>query len=229
MSALERVGVAATGLLPLVVLLALALRRRLGRCWLFPAYLVSVAGFNLVVAGWPQRFFDWSTWLAADMVQGLLVLGVATEITLRAFASLPRGRQTARVALLACLAVALALVWSADTKPLASWPDLARELVPRLSTSRTVAFLSLFGVALYHELPLDDLHDAIVRGLALYSALTAVGLVAVGESGWQARGAVSTILTAGYMLLLVYWAHAAWRRESDVPATVTRRLWPWRS
>lgn len=229
MSGLERVGVAATGLLPLVILVALSLRRRLGRCWLFAAYLASVASFNLLVAVWPGRFFNWSTWLAADIVQGALVLGVAAEVTLRTFASLPRGRQTARVALLACLGMALAVTWSADTRSLQSWPDLARELVPRIGTSRTVAFLGLFGVALYHELPLDDLHDAIVRGLAVYSGAAAVGLIAVRQFGWSARISVSATLTVGYILLLSFWTYAAWRCEADVPVTVTRRLWPWRS
>lgn len=228
MFGLERAGAAATGLLPLAVIAALVWRGRAHRCRLFPLYLASVSAFNLAVAIWP-RLFEWSTWLVADMVQATLVLGVAAEITLRAFVNLPRGQQTARVALLACLVAAVALVWSAGLAPPSSWSDLARSLVPRLGTARAVAFLGLFAVALYHELPLDDLHDAIVRGLAIYSAAAAVGLAAMSAIGWHARAWVSALLTVGYILLLLYWTLVAWRREPEVAPAVARRLWPWRS
>lgn len=229
MTAPERAGALLSGLLPLVVLVGLHVRQRLDRCWAFPAYLASVSAFNLAVAGWPSRFFGWSTWLTAEIVQGTLVLLVATEITLRAFARLPSGLRAARLALLSCLMGSLAIAWSAgpNTGPLLA--DLASDLAPRLATARTATFLSLLAVTLYYSLPLDDLHLAVVRGLALYSGAAAVGLVVVRDAGWQVREPISALLTAGYILVLVYWVRAAWGDEPGAPPSVARRLWPWRS
>jgi hypothetical protein len=76
-SRIEWLGVLVTGALPLAVLVGLVRRERLRRCWMFPCYLASVAVCNLAVAAWPERLFTWSTWLAADIVQGMFVLFVA--------------------------------------------------------------------------------------------------------------------------------------------------------
>ena len=229
MSRIEWLSVLVTGALPLVVLAGLVRRDRLRRCWMFPAYLASVAACNLAVAAWPERFFTWSTWLAADILQGALVLFVAAEITLRAFTTLPRGQRAARLALLVCLGSAFVVVLNADSRPSPLLSDLASDLASRLGTARAVAFLGLMAVVLYYELPLDDLHAAIVRGLALYSAAVGVGLVAVRDLGWDVRAVVSAALTSGYILLLADWTRAAWRDEPQAPAALRRRLWPWRS
>lgn len=221
-------GLWCTGVLPVAVLGALVVRRRWRRCWSFPLYLASVALFNLAVALRGAQLFSWSTWLAAEIVQGALTLAVAVEITLRAFASLPRGLQAARAALLLCLAVACTLMWRGDAAAATTPHDLAHEMVPRLDLAALAAFLGLLVVALHYELPLDDLHAAIAWGLAGYTGLSAAGLQIVHELGWAARGCVSGALTASYAALLLFWLTAAWRHEADAPARVIERLWPWR-
>jgi hypothetical protein len=116
-----------------------------------------------------------------------------------------------------------------DARQSALLSDLASDLASRFGTARAIAFLGLMAVVLYYELPLDDLHAAIVRGLAVYSAAVGVGLVSVRDLGWNVRSTVSATLTGGYILLLVYWTRAAWRDEPQAPAALRRRLWPWRS
>lgn len=224
----ERVGLWCTGILPLVVLGALVVRRRWRRCWSFPLYLASVGCFNLTVALRGTDSFSWSTWLGAEIVQGALTLAVAVEITLRGFASLPRGLQTARAALLLCLGAACAVMWSGDGRAASTLPDLAREMVPRFELAAIFAFLALLVVALFYELPLDELHGAIACGLAAYAGLSAAGLQIVRDVGWAARMCVSGVLTSSYIALLSFWLAAAWRSEADVPAPVVRKLWPWR-
>ncbi len=228
MSEADRICVWLTGLAPLAVLGMLLLSARLRRCWSFGVYLAFVAATNISVATGSQGL-DWFLWTWAEIVQGTLVMAVALEIAVRAFAGLPRARVTARVVLLAAVSASLALAVRGQPWQAATPDEFASAMLPRFDLAATLLLLGLLAVAANYELPLDDLHAAIAFGLAAYTGLAAAGLHVLQVLGPPAHRPVSTALSAGYALVVLHWFWAAWRAEADVPTVVLARLWHWRS
>ena len=210
------------------VLAGLGVRRRWRRCWSVTAYLASAVAFNAIAGLAPGQFFRWDFWLGAQIVQGLLVLVVAAELTLRIVRNLPGARPMARAALLAALLLGLAVMWTGPPPRSGLAAHIASTLTPRLDVARTVVFVCLLVVTRAYRVPLDPWHHAVVTGLALYSALAGVCGESLRVVGWSESDSLGSIVAAGYLLLLLYWNHAAWRTEPDVPEHVARRLWPWR-
>lgn len=228
MTVTEYVTLWCTGALALTVLAALLARGRWRRCGSFALYLGSVGCFNVAVALWGDALFHWSTWVVAELIQGSLALACAVEICGRVFETLPRGLQTARLALLGCLGGGAMLTWSHEASAATALSEFAVHMVPRFELATAAVFVSLLCVILFFELPVDDLHAAIARGLATQAGVSAVGLQIVREFGWTTREGVSVALSVGYATLLVYWLAASWRHEPDVPAAIVAKLWPWR-
>jgi hypothetical protein len=194
MSDAERIGVWFNGVAPALVLVALIARDRWRRCWSFCLYLAAVAVANLGVASLAGPI-DWTTWVAAEVVQGTLVMAVALEVTARVFGTLPRARAVARLAMLAAVGVALAIVATGRVAEARSLGHLAGELVPRFDLAATLLFLALLAAAHHYSLPLDDLHAAIAFGLSAYTGLAAAAvhaLAAVGDEAMSCHQFVKT-------------------------------------
>ena len=229
MSDAERIGVWFNGVAPALVLVALVVRDRLRRCWSFGLYLASVAVANLGVASSLADPIDWTTWIAAEIVQGALVMAVALEVTARAFGTLPRARVVVRTAMLASVGVALAIVATGRVTNAHGLAQLAGELVPRFDLAATLLFLTLLAAAHHYCLPLDDLHAAIAFGLSAYTGLAAAAVHTLATVGDEARLGISAALSCSYALVLLYWLRAAWAHEPDAAPLIVARLWTWRS
>jgi hypothetical protein len=61
--------------------------------------------------------------------------------------------------------------------------------------------------------PLDGWQRAIMLGLAPYLLVFVSLLDLLRRHGWSWRGPITTIETAVYLGLVVFWAWAAWRRD----------------
>ena len=92
--------------LGLVALLAgMVLRGRMGLCWTFGAYVLAILVGNTLVTLAPERFYTPAFWVLKQGVYDALKVAIAIELAWRAFAAFPRVWRTARVVLLALLAV----------------------------------------------------------------------------------------------------------------------------
>jgi hypothetical protein len=115
----------------LVALLAGLFVRRLHRvCYSFPAWLLAVLAGDVLMFGWPERFYTWGFWMAKETVYAALKLAIAMEITTLAFQAFPSARATVRRVMLAVLLALLAFVLVGVRYDVAL-PDLARELQRR--------------------------------------------------------------------------------------------------
>ena len=219
----------------LLFLLGLVRRGRVRRLYCLPAYAGATA---LAAAGallWPERLHVWSFWLAKETVIRLLGLALMVEMLLTVFDRMPTARRAARRAAtcgLACMLGTLACV-RAPAAGAAGEADpvmllLIADVLPRLALASALLALSLLVVTLAYAVPLDPLHRAVIYGFVPYVTLYAL---AVGAMGGAAQHALANLATGtAYLLMLLLWAHAAWRREPDppVPREVVSWVHPWR-
>lgn len=220
-----------------VGLMGLVVRRRVARCLFFAAYLASVAAASLLVS-LRSGALSWSGWLASELLQAVLAVGVVLEITVRILASLPEAARAARRRMRLVVAVTLAggllsLAWDVSTWLRARGPDVlayhvASSLLPLFTYGAAFLFIALLAVANWHLLPLDPLHRAVLTGFAVYLVLFSALLVSVRSE--DVRAVLSRVNSGAFLLLLAGWAWVAWRREAAPPApeALVRRLWPWR-
>lgn len=215
-----------SGALALAALAGLIVRRKVWACVCFPVYLAAVAVSHMLYTVWPEIFWTWEFWAAADVVQTGLRLGVAFELGLRAFGGLPGGPRKVRVAFsLVTLGILAAVV--AYPRQYNDAFELAL-IMGWVSYGVAVMFVAFLLLAMYYAVvPVDPLHRAIAVGFAVASAFLAFAHVLTIDSPWG-RGFVSKTV---YPLVLAWWAVAAWRHDSldGLSAEALRRLWPWRT
>ena len=209
-----------------VVLAAAALagmivRRRVGVCWTFVVYLGVIAVADLLVVLWPDRF--WRLWFYAgkEFAVHVLRFAVALELTYRTFRAFPSARSTARGVLLLVLIATLAIVFvgtgnleAPDGTP-ALGPVMTR-LQPRVLSGAIWLLTAIAGLILWYRLPVQPLHKAILVGLVPYLLVFSVSLNLLENRGWEMLPITSYLHTLAYLLVLVYWAVAAWRPD-EVP------------
>ena len=210
--------------LALAALFGLATRRKVRICWLFPAYLLSVAlghGALLVSSG---ALWTWQFWAATDALQAVLRLGVAIEIGRKAFGSLPQARRLLGLSFLfACFGIATGVLLY--PRPLVDAFELVL-VVGWVSYGVAFLFVGFLMLTLAYGVPLDPLHRAIAVGFALASAFLAFthSFPAHADLGraWLSK--------TSYPLILAFWTWAAWRRDdlSGMSTEAIARLWPWR-
>jgi hypothetical protein len=210
----ERVVTAVAVVLICGVLAGLFVRRRAASCWSFVAYLVAVAVSDLLIAGWPHRFWREGFWILKEGVHNLLKLATALELMVRIFQPFPSAYAAARRGVLVVVAGLAALVWFT----LAGGTDyitVVGRLYPHVYDATVWVLVALGGYCLWYHLPLDSLHKAILIGLVPYLLVYSVMQRSLASFGWERGYLFNATSPMAYLLLLVYWGYVAWR-----PATV---------
>jgi len=209
-------------LLTVAALAGIAVRRRIGVCSTFVVYLGVVAAADLLMLLWPDRFWRLSFFVSKEFVINVLRFGVALELTYRTFRAFPSARAAARGVVLLVLMVILAIVF-VGSKDLEA-PDGAPALGPLITRVQPLVvsgsiwlFTAVAGLILWYRLPVHPLHKAILVGLVPYLLLFSVSLNLLESQGWEVRASASYLNTLAFLLVLVYWAVAAWRPDG-VPA-----------
>jgi hypothetical protein len=210
--------------LALAALFGLSTRRKLRACWLFAAYLLSVALAHGALLAPGGALWNWQFWAATDALQTLLCLGVAIEIGWKTFRPLPQAR---RLLLLYFLFAGIGIVVGVLLYPRVVVDAFELVLIVGwVSYGVAFLFVGLLVIALVYGVPLDPLHRAIAAGFALASAVLAFthSLPAPAALG-RAWLSYTT-----YPLILAFWAWAAWRRDdlTGLSPEAIARLWPWR-
>ena len=227
MSLAERAPFLVSFVLLPALLLGLFVHRLHRVCFSFPAWLLVVFTGDVLMFGWPERFYTWGFWMAKETVYALLKLAIAMEITARAFQAFPSARATVQRVMLAVLLALLAFVLVGVRYDVALH-DLARELQRRVANGVALVFCAAWAVVLYYRLPLHRLHRAILRGLVPYLLVFSAASTFTLVFGWDLRRAVNVVEAACWNLMLAYWCWEVWRRPPGGDSDFMRRLQPWR-
>jgi hypothetical protein len=237
MSGADRFFSIAINVLVLIVLTGLVARRRARLCIAFSVYLAAVAVTGTLILVRPDRFFVWSFYVPKEFGLNLLKLLIVLELSARIFQAFAAARRTAVVILLVVLgatAVSIALAPSdpalQDRNLNVRAATLMASLQPRIANGTAWLFGSVFILILYYRIPLHPFHRAIAFGFMPYLLLTTVLFDQLRRHDFGIAPYLSSVDTLSYLLLLAYWAWAAWRRDPPPPVApeVVSRLQPWR-
>ena len=195
----------------LALLVAMAMRGRLGLCWSLTLYVVATLVGNSLATFWPQRFYTPSFWVLKQGVYDSLKIAVAIELAWRAFSAFP-GRLAHRA--------------RRDRGPARRQHAGARLVHPALGPTETsgsgspavvtAAVWLLTAVALLvvlYQIPIGDWQRAIVLGFAPYMLASVTLMNLLERRGWQVRQAVGLLDSVAFVALILFWTHAAWRQE----------------
>src|SRR6266542_856819 len=83
-------------------------------------------------------------------------------------------------------------------------------LQPRVLNGTVWLFTGMAVLILWYRLPVDTFHKAILTGFVPYLLIFTIGLNALDSYGWNIRDLINYVLPTAYLLLLAYWAWAAW-------------------
>jgi hypothetical protein len=195
----------------LVLLGGMFWRGRVRECWAFATYALAVLLGNTLVSFWPDRFYNPSFWVAKQGVYDALKMAIALELAWRAFGAFPGALRTARRVLLVALTViGVAL---AALNPPSSYATVW-EWQPGVATAALWLLTATALMVVWYQVPVSGWQRAIVLGLAVYLLVFVTLLDLLGRRGWAIGPLVATTETLAYLALVVFWAWAAWRRDS---------------
>lgn len=222
--------------LVLLTLAGIMARRRTRLCWSFVAYLAAILTCNSLVTFWPERFFTAKFWFLQQALYDGLKMAIAVELAYRTFQAFPGAQATARrIFFLALLVVTALAVFGVPGVASSSSPALyggnLLDWEPRVLTG-TIWLLN--GVALlvvWYRVPIHPYHKAILLGFVPYLLVFTTLLRLLQHYGFEILPLVQSAEPAAYMLLVAWWAYAAWAPEpaADVSPAVLQTLQPWRA
>ena len=217
MPGVPQLAMAAAVKIGLAIVLVGVLRRGLHRrCWSFLVYLLAVFIYSTAelvgtmlydVPGlqWPQWVWSWEFWHFQQTSFEVLKLALAVELGARVVAAFPGTWQLAR----ALLGAALLSTTAAVT--LGGAPQH-----PLLSTGTIWLFAAVSLVVVLFNLPLHAWYRALLAGfvpyLFVFSTLTSI----FTRRGDKLADELGSIDQLAYLVLVSWWAYAAWRAEEDV-------------
>lgn len=204
-------------------------RRRASECWMFPVYLATVLVCESAVLLWPDRFFQWSSYVIRQWTYDVCMLGVAFELARRAFMAFPGARATARPVFLAILSITAISIFAATpagTHGNASFYITAMLTIePRLLNATIWLFVATARLVIFFHLPVSDWHRAISLGFAAYLVVSVTGLNLIRTFGWDLTTAITFWDGFAYLALTAWWASASWQNTEAralVPSSVLR-------
>jgi hypothetical protein len=210
----DRALAAASVVLIIVLLAGLVVRRRLGSCVSFVAYLLAVGVADALVFTWPERFFRQSFWIFKESVQNALKLAIAVELMVRIFRHFPAAYHTVLrwvLVVLLGLGVLIAFALPRGTE----YVTVVGRLHPHVNDGTVWVLLCVGAFCVWYHLPLDSIHKAILIGLIPYLLLYSVVQRAIGALGWERGDLFNLTAPHAYLCVLVYWIVVAWRKRLD--------------
>jgi hypothetical protein len=205
----------------LVLMAGLLIRGRVRQCWVFPAYVLAILLGNTLSSLWPWHFYTASFWVAKQAVYDALKMLLALELAWRAFGAFPGAMRTARIAILVILA-ASTLTLALLTPP--SSYATVWNWQPSVVTATLWLLTATALVVVWYQVPVHDWQRAIMLGLAPYLLVFVTTLGLLKRRGWDIHPQLGLVDSLAYLALVLFWAWAAWRRDSAVvtPAPATR-------
>jgi hypothetical protein len=207
-----------------IVILGVLRRGLHRRCWSFLVYLSAVLIFSSIemaaqmldgVAAL-EWFRSWGFWHLEQTVYEVVKLALAVELGIRVVAAFPGTWRLARALLGAALLTTTAAVM------LGAAPQH-----PLVATGTIWLFAAVSLVVVLFNLPLHAWHRALLAGfvpyLFVFSTLTSI----FTRRGYELAETLGSVDQVAYLVLIGWWAYAAWRTEeaiTDVSPAVLQRL-----
>jgi hypothetical protein len=209
----------------LAILVGLFTRRRAHLCWSFVAYLVTVLVCNSLVSFWPDRFYRlWFYSLTQDLLTAMK-LAVAAELTYRTFRAFPGA--AARVRILLAPVFFVPVLFVSKVPAGASYQEIVQLYQPQLQTGVIWIITAITLLIAWYRVPVHAMHRAILIGFAAYLLIFTTLLNAQRDFGFdQFRNFFNLADGPAYILLLCWWAYAAWvpARRPVLALDVLKRL-----
>jgi len=187
--------------------------RRYRACPMFLVYLLAVLVTDLLPTVWPDRFYTGSFWLVRESIHNVVRFAAALELAYRTFRAFPGARSTARVLLLLFVVTSFVSVVAAawELPALPEYSEILTRLQPPLLTGTIWLLMGIAALILWYRLPVDSMHKAILLGWVPYLLVFSAGLDLARRYGWeQFLPWLNYVHITAYLLLLTYWARAAW-------------------
>jgi hypothetical protein len=225
----------AVKVLVLLTLAGILTRRRARLCWSFVAYLGVILIGNSLVSFWPDRFFDAWFWMLQHAFYDALRMAIAVELAYRTFQAFPAAQATARRVLFGLLVITSLALMGLPKGMSGGSPTLygtaLLEWQPRVLMGTAWLMNALALLVIWYRVPLHAYHRAILLGFVPYLIVFTTLLRMLDRYGWDVLPLVQAAEPAAYMLLVAWWAYAAWQPEAaaDVSPAVLRKLQPWRA
>jgi hypothetical protein len=199
-------------------------KRRLQQCLSFGVYAGVLVGCEMLVLLFPERFYKATFWMAKQTVYDVLKVAVALELAYRVVRAFPGATRTARLSVLALLAISTAVIVGG---PSAGGYVTVAEWQPRIVFGVVSLFTLTALVVLWYNLPVLSWHRALLMGFSAYLLVFTVVLNVLRTRGWGVVSWLSLLDGVAFLGLSIWWAVMAWAPEpepSGIPVTVRRKL-----
>lgn len=198
-------------------LAGIVVRGRFKDCRAFPVYLVAVLATELGVALWPARLFRWDFWVFQQALYNVCKVAIALELAVYAFRLFPGARSTARMGWAIVVVVTTLSIVAATPDRTSSTTDVYQAFTfaiqPRIVNGTIWLFVITARLVAFFNLPWSDWHRTISLGFCIYLVVFVTGLNLQRKLGWSILDATNRIDGLAYVMLELWWVHAAWRRE----------------
>jgi len=217
MPGVPQLAMAAAVKIGLAIVLIGVLRRGLHRrCWSFLVYLLAVflystaelvgtVLYNVPGLQWPQWVWSWEFWHFQQTAFELVKLALAVELGVRVVAAFPGTWRLARALLSAALLTTTVAVTFGDAPQ-----------HPLLATGTIWLFAAVSLVVIMFNLPLHAWYRALLAGFVPYLFVFSTLQSILARRGDDLATTLGSIDQAAYLVLVGWWAYAAWRAEEDV-------------
>jgi len=195
-------------------------RGRSGRCRAMVAYLWAALLGNSLTTFWPDIFFNYGFWMRRQALFDVLKLLIGVEIAVRAFRVFPGARATWERLLAASVVVATTLGFWFLPRDEPSGAFLAQQ--PQIIAATVWLFTVTALVIVHYRIPVDPWHRAILLAFVPYLLVFTTAVTVMKNLGVSIHPAMGFLDSSAYLVLIGYWAQAAWRREESLeisPAT----------
>jgi hypothetical protein len=206
------------GKLALVAVLAgIVVRNRFSQCRAFTVYLLVVLLTGTAVSLFPERLFRWDVWIFQQFLFNVCKLATAVELFRRAFALFPGARSAARVGWTIVVVLTTISIAAATPDRMSNAREAYQSFVfaiqPRIVNATIWLFVITARLVSFFNLPWTDWHRAISLGFCVYLVIFVTGLNLQRKLGFSILDVVNRIDGTAYLLLTLWWAWAAWRKE----------------
>jgi hypothetical protein len=225
----------AVKILLLLTFVGIVARRRAHLCWSFTAYLALILSCNCLSTFWPDRFYTNWFWILKQSLYDAFKMAIALELAYRVFQAFPSAQATARKVVFVLLFVTALVLTGVPRAASPEGPSIygaaLLEWEPRLLTGMIWVLNGLALLVIWYRVPMHTFHKAILLGFVPYLLVFTTLLSLLKHYGWEILPIIQAAEPAAYLLLVGWWAYAAWAPESapDVSPAVLQFLQPWRA
>ena len=204
----------------LALIAGVLIRGRARLCWIFPLYMAASLFGNSLSTFWPDRFLTPAFWVLKQAVYDSLKMLLALELAWRAFGHFPGAMRTARMALLLVL-TASTLALAVLTPPSSYYTVWNWQ--PSVATAALWLLTATALMVVWYQIPVHDWQRAIMLGLAPYLLVFVALMDVLKRYDWKFEHEVVLAEQFAYLALVLFWVHAAWRRDSSDRAILPAR------